>query len=752
MSDPAPATTCRREAEQAVGLRIRVDCEEPVGAARRRPGLRCPRRCSRYRTCASSSRAARHARRARRCLLLHRARRDPRRGRRIGRRQVADRHGDDRPARSARPDRRRRDPPRRPAHRQPAARGDAQDARPAIGAIFQDPLTSLHPLLHGRRAAGRDDPDASAGERGRRAQARARPAPGGRHPRRRGRVSTSIRTSSRAACASASSSRSRSPASPADHRRRADDRARRLDPGADHLAAEAPLPEHGTADHAGHARHGRDRRDGRPRRGDVCRPRSSRSGPVEAVIHAPAHPYTAGLMASIPALDVAARASPPDRRRDAAPERDPLRLRLQSALRRAAVLRAAKSSVPELMAAACHARRLLAAWRRRLQAGRDHAALVQVDGARASPSTSRCPWLDTGVARARSPASSCAPSTTSPSRSSAATRSASSANRAAASPPSARLIVGLYAPTRAASSSTASSPRRRTAPALDPPPLADDLPGPLRQPQSALARRATSSPSRCARTALRARARRSGAASASASCSRRSASPRADAEKYPARVLRRPAAAHLDRARARDRARVPRLRRADLRARRLGAGADPQPHEGPAGASTASPTSSSRTTSRWSAHVERRGRRHVPRPHRRDRPTRRCSSPGRAIRTRACCSTRFPTSHMSGKARTPVPGEVPNPLNPPSGCTFNPRCPHATNAAAPSDRSSSRSTASASLVTPSRSGGSEPQTDFGPAASSRCSPRIRSAIDSRSRMSTASRPDTNTSAARGRVL
>ena len=30
-----------------------------------------------------------------------------------------------------------------------------------------------------------------------------------------------------------------------------------------------------------------------------------------------------------------------------------------------------------------------------------------------------------------------------------------------------------------------------------------------------------------------------------------------------------------------------------------------------------------------------------------------------------------------GKARTPVAGEVPNPLNPPSGCTFHPRCPHA---------------------------------------------------------------------------
>jgi peptide/nickel transport system ATP-binding protein len=37
----------------------------------------------------------------------------------------------------------------------------------------------------------------------------------------------------------------------------------------------------------------------------------------------------------------------------------------------------------------------------------------------------------------------------------------------------------------------------------------------------------------------------------------------------------------------------------------------------------------------------------------------------------------IPKMHDTGRARTRVQGEVPNPLNPPSGCTFHPRCPHA---------------------------------------------------------------------------
>jgi peptide/nickel transport system ATP-binding protein len=36
-----------------------------------------------------------------------------------------------------------------------------------------------------------------------------------------------------------------------------------------------------------------------------------------------------------------------------------------------------------------------------------------------------------------------------------------------------------------------------------------------------------------------------------------------------------------------------------------------------------------------------------------------------------------PDVGMTGRQRIPVSGEIPNPISPPTGCTFNPRCPFA---------------------------------------------------------------------------
>jgi ABC-type glutathione transport system ATPase component len=105
-----------------------------------------------------------------------------------------------------------------------------------IGAIFQDPLTSLNPLYTiGRQIIETIQthlPLSAAAARNARSSCSAK----SESPRRSG-ASTISRTSFPAGCASASSSRSRSAPTRAHHRRRADHRARRLDPGADHHAA-----------------------------------------------------------------------------------------------------------------------------------------------------------------------------------------------------------------------------------------------------------------------------------------------------------------------------------------------------------------------------------------------------------------------------------------------------------------------------------------------------------------------------------
>ena len=112
-----------------------------------------------------------------------------------------------------------------------------------IGAIFQDPLTSLNPLYTDRRASS-SRPSAPTC-RSAAAQARARALAllqRGRHPGAgAAHRPLSAPVLRRHAPARRDRAGARGRAAP-DHRRRADHGARRLDPGADHRAAQAAVP------------------------------------------------------------------------------------------------------------------------------------------------------------------------------------------------------------------------------------------------------------------------------------------------------------------------------------------------------------------------------------------------------------------------------------------------------------------------------------------------------------------------------
>ncbi len=158
--------------------------------------------------------------------------------------------------------------------------------------------------------------------------------------------------------------------------------------------------------------------------------------------------------------------------------------------------------------------------------------------------------------------------------------------------------------------------------------------------------------------------------------STRCSKPSASTTRHPATsvppVLRRSVPAHLHRSSTRARTEGDHLRRARVRTRRVGAGADPQParrHE---------------TALRAHARV------HRPRPRRREereRPHRR-HVPRQAVRGRvpdelytrpahpytAALLSAIPVADPSATMRTPasLQGELPSPLAPPSGCRFVP--------------------------------------------------------------------------------
>jgi len=100
-------------------------------------------------------------------------------------------------------------------------------------------------------------------------------------------------------CASARSSPSRSPATRPAHLRRADDGTRRHHPGPDPGAAPRTEGRTRHRHHVHHPRHGRHRGDQRPRERDV----RGRDGGVctrRELFENPKHPYTQGLLESIP--------------------------------------------------------------------------------------------------------------------------------------------------------------------------------------------------------------------------------------------------------------------------------------------------------------------------------------------------------------------------------------------------------------------------------------------------------------------
>ena len=297
-----------------------------------------------------------------------------------------------------------------------------------VSLVFQGALNALDPVQRISRQIGDGDPPARPGaDRGRRARARARAARARRH-QRRARRPVPARVLGRHA--PARDDRARAGVRPQDRdRRRADDRARRDDPGAGARAARGAAPRPRARAAPDHARPRRDRRDVRPRGRDVRR-QDRRERADRDRLRRAAAPVHAAPARRVPAGRRRARAAAGDPGLAARPGRSAARLPLPPALppRARGLRRTARVELRPRRRRRATRRCLFAPLTQAPVAGaRDEPSRRSPRPSRRSPrrTASRC----TSV---RGAGASCARSTASTSSGARTRCSASSASRAAA--------------------------------------------------------------------------------------------------------------------------------------------------------------------------------------------------------------------------------------------------------------------------------------------------------------------------------